>query len=125
MIQINKQSIQACEDQLRLAMLNSDVKLLDSMLAPDLIFTNHLGHIMSKNDDLQAHREGMIQIHHLSLSDEKIIISDTTAVVCVRARIKGVFAGETSENDFRFTRVWKQITPEHFQVVAAHACLIQ
>jgi hypothetical protein len=31
------------EDKLRTAMLSSDVNALDELLAPELVFTNHLG----------------------------------------------------------------------------------
>jgi len=40
------------EARLRQAMLRSDLNVLDELLAPDLIFTNHLGQVMhqcSKN----------------------------------------------------------------------------
>jgi len=46
------QSIEAqiveCEERLRQAMLQSDVAVLDQLLSPNLIFTNHLGMLMSK-----------------------------------------------------------------------------
>ncbi len=43
------------EEQLRQAMLASDVNALDDLLSPELIFTNHLGQVMGKQDDLAAH----------------------------------------------------------------------
>jgi len=33
-------------------MLKSDVNTLDELLSSDLVFTNHLGHLMTKQDDL-------------------------------------------------------------------------
>jgi hypothetical protein len=38
-----EEQIVQVEDRLRTAMLRSDVAALDELLAPDLIFTNHLG----------------------------------------------------------------------------------
>jgi hypothetical protein len=46
------------EDQLRTAMLCADVAALNQLLAPDLIFTNHLGQLLGKEDDLAAYRSG-------------------------------------------------------------------
>jgi Domain of unknown function (DUF4440) len=46
------------EDRLRTAMLSSDVAALNELLAPDLIFTNHLGQLLGKDDDLAAYRSG-------------------------------------------------------------------
>jgi hypothetical protein len=48
------------EDRLRTAMLNSDLAVLDELLAPELIFTNHLGHLLGKEDDLAAYRFGSL-----------------------------------------------------------------
>ncbi|MCL6484569.1 MAG: nuclear transport factor 2 family protein, partial [Janthinobacterium lividum] len=36
------------EERLRLAMLASDVAALNILLADQLLFTNHLGHLLSK-----------------------------------------------------------------------------
>lgn len=52
--------ILAAEDRLRTAMLRSDVKVLDELLDPGLIFTNHVGQLLSKEDDLAAHTSGML-----------------------------------------------------------------
>jgi hypothetical protein len=41
-------------------MLRSDVVVLDELLAPELIFTNHLGRVLGKEDDLAAHRSGVL-----------------------------------------------------------------
>jgi hypothetical protein len=51
------------EDRLRTAMLNSDLAALDELLAPELIFTNHLGHLLGKEDDLAAYRSGILKGH--------------------------------------------------------------
>jgi hypothetical protein len=44
------------EDRLRAAMLSSDVEVLTELFAPDLIFTNHLGQLQSRESDLAAYR---------------------------------------------------------------------
>jgi Domain of unknown function (DUF4440) len=49
------------EDQLRIAMLSSDVAALDELLAPELIYTNHLGQLLGKDDDLAAYRSGVLK----------------------------------------------------------------
>jgi len=38
------------EERLRLAMLASDVGTLDELLAPELIFTSHLGEVLRKQE---------------------------------------------------------------------------
>lgn len=61
---IKTQILQA-EERLRLAMLNSDVNTLNELLAPELIFTNHLGQVLGKQDDLNAHQSGTLKIQVL------------------------------------------------------------
>jgi hypothetical protein len=43
-----QEDIQTLEERLRIAMLNSDVDALDELLSEELLFTNHLGIIVSK-----------------------------------------------------------------------------
>lgn len=65
----NRMQIETCEERLRQAMLHSDVSTLDELLADDLLFTNHLGQLMTKQDDLKAHRTGMVKILKCFMAD--------------------------------------------------------
>lgn len=121
---IVKTQIVEMEERLRAAMLNSDVSALDQLLASDLVFTNHLGHLMNKEDDLNAHSSGAIKISHLDMSEQIIRTQKECATVSVRARIKGQFQGNPSDVDMRFTRVWVKASTEHWQVSVAHSCLV-
>lgn len=119
-----KTLIQQHEERLKHAMLLSDLVVLDELLADDLVFTNHLGHLMSKADDLGAHQSGKLKIDKIDLSEQEISVLQGSAVVTVQAHIIGSFAGEASENDFRFTRVWLEIAEGQWQVIIAHSCLV-
>ena len=116
--------IKEYEERLQQAMLQSDVNALDELIAPDLIFTNHFGHVMAKPDDLEAHRSGVVKINTLTLSDQKIKLHDDMAIVSVQARIIGSFNGIESESDLRFTRVWSKTVDNHWQVIAGHASIV-
>jgi hypothetical protein len=48
----SKEQIEGAECQLMDAMLCPDISALDKLLAPELVFTNHLGHLMDKDDAL-------------------------------------------------------------------------
>ena len=112
------------EDQLRTAMLSSDVAALDELLAPDLIFTNHLGQLLGKNDDLAAYRSGVLKIAELEPSEQHLRVLDEVAVVSVRMQVSGTYEGAPANGDFRFTRVWARSQQEIWQIVAAHSVLI-
>jgi len=118
------EKIKESEKKLRLAMLHSDVTTLNELLAPDLIFTNHLGQLITKQDDLDAHQSGMLKIKKITTSEQQIQLIENVAIVSVRVNIIGSFAGTTSKSDFRFTRVWAKNVNGAWNVVAAHSSLV-
>jgi ketosteroid isomerase-like protein len=117
--------IRAAEEQLRIAMLRSDVKVLDALLAPGLLFTNHLGQLLSKNDDLAAHRSGLLKVQELIPSEQQVLTYGNVAVVSVRMRLSGTYDGSPANGDFRFTRVWA-VAPDSssWHIVVAHATAV-
>ncbi len=112
------------EEQLRQAMLASDVEALDALLADALIFTNHLGQVLGKQDDLAAHRSGIVTIDELTPSEQRIQYHGDVAVVSARVHLVGSYAGTPSKGDFRFTRVWARSDAGAWQVVAGHATVV-
>ncbi|MCP2731177.1 nuclear transport factor 2 family protein [Limnofasciculus baicalensis] len=113
-----------CEERLRLAMLHSDVKELDELLAPELRFTSHLGELITKQDDLELHQSGLIKIEAVTPSEQYIKITGNVAIVFVRLRIVGTYAGAKADGDFRFTRIWTLSSNNTWHVVAGHSTLI-
>lgn len=109
------------EERLRLAMLNSDVSTLDKLISPELIFTNHLGMLISKEQDIEAHRNGTLEIRSIDLSDVKIMLLDNSAIVSAKTEIMGSYAGQEASGSFRFTRVWANDSGD-WQLVAGHSC---
>ena len=112
------------EERLRLAMLNSDVKILDELLAPELIFTNHLGQVSGKQDDLAAHQSGKFKIEVLTPSDCHIQLVGNVAIVTVRVHLIGSYDGNSFDNNLRFTRIWTLSSKDTWQIVAAHSSLV-
>lgn len=124
MIDLIETQIIECEERLRLAMLHSDVKELDELLAPQLRFTSHLGELITKQDDLEFHRSGLIKIEAVTPSEQYIEIIGNVAIVFVRLRIVGTYAGAKADGDFRFTRIWALSANNTWHVVAGHSTLI-
>jgi ketosteroid isomerase-like protein len=112
------------ENRLRAAMLSADISALNELLAPDLIFTNHLGQLLCKDDDLAAYRSGVLKVVSLEPSEQHVKVLGDVVVVSVRVRMTGTYEGATANGDFRFTRVWAHSQHETWQIVAAHASLI-
>ena len=123
MLDRNEQILEV-EEQLRLAMLNSDVNALNELLAPELVYTNHLGQVLTKKDDLAAHESGMLEIKVLTPSDHHIQVIGNVAIVAVKVHLVGSYAGVTSDNIFRFTRVWTLSSQDTWHIVAAHSIVV-
>ncbi len=112
------------ETALRQAMLDSDVDKLDDLMSDDLIFTDHTGALRGKQNDIQAHRSGMLKINELEPLNQIVRRSGDTAVVSACLAIKGTFGDAAFSEFFRFTRVWaKQET--HWSIVAAHSSVVE
>jgi len=118
-IQITK-----CEEQLTNAMLESDIQVLDSLISEDLLFSNHLGQLMTKQDDLEAHKSGLLNIEEISHSNQIIKYYGNTAIVSVKATILGTFSGYRSKNEFRFTRIWYNYSNTTWQIIAGHSSIV-
>lgn len=117
---LTREMVAVFEERLITAMKESNILMLDALLADDLIFTGHTGQMFTKTDDLDAHRSGNIEIFEINASEQVIIPMGNIAVVSVLMEISGSFFGNTEVGFFRFTRVWKE-AGAGMQVVAAHA----
>jgi ketosteroid isomerase-like protein len=112
------------EEQLRQAMLASNVDVLNELLAPNIMITNHFGARLAKQDDLAAHASGLIKIHELQASEQQIQIHGEVAIVSVRMQLSGNYNGNPANGDFRFTRVWSVSANGKWHIIAAHIGLI-
>jgi len=121
---VHNVEVETAEAALKQAMMTSDVPTLEQLLSDDLLFTNHLGQRMTKQDDLAAHRSGKMAINHLELFDQDIKMLGTVAIVNVAAHIGGTFAGTPFEETLRFTRVWQAMAPGTWQIIAAQATAV-
>ena len=66
MRQPSTDQILAIEERLRQAMLTSNVAELDELIAPELIFTNYSGQLVTKQQDLAIHQSGILKFSVLT-----------------------------------------------------------
>lgn len=119
-----KTQILEAEERLRLAMLHSDINALHELLAPELIYTNHLGQVFSKQEDLAIHQSGELAIQELNPSEQRIQIIGEVALVTVRVHSTASYRGTELDGDFRFTRVWSRSSAHTWQIIAAHCSAV-
>ena len=71
------------EEKLRQAMIASDISTLNALPAPSIVITNHLGQLLERQAAIGAHGSGLIKIHALNPSEQKIQILGEVAIVSV------------------------------------------
>src|SRR5438132_6966098 len=94
------------EERLRHAMLHNDVAALDELIAPELLFTGHLGQLASKADDLASHRARLLRLQVIEPSERYIQVYPDFAVVSVLMHLVGTYDGTPIDQKMRYTRVW-------------------
>lgn len=112
------------EERLRQAMLASDVAELDALIAPELLFTNHFGQLVSKQQDLDLHRSGGLQLTALVPSQRKLQLYPGFSVVSVQMHLSGSYNGTAIDEHIRYTRIWSISSAGSLQIVAGHASAI-
>ncbi len=113
------------EEQLREAMLASDVPSLEALISPDLVFVNHFGAVLSREEDLTLHRSGTLRFHRIDPSERRILMLEQAAFVCVRVHLWGVFNSFPFHEDLRFSRLWQRHASGAWQVAAGQATRVQ
>jgi hypothetical protein len=124
MTNLTEKDIVEAEERLRKAMIHSDTAALDSLLAPDLIFTNHLGQIINKQTDLTVHSSGKLKIKEIQPSEQHIKVYESYAVVSVQVAIEAEYDGNSMNDKLRFSRVWARSHSGNLQVILAHSSSI-
>ncbi|MGF1524069.1 MAG: nuclear transport factor 2 family protein [Leptolyngbyaceae cyanobacterium] len=112
------------EERLRQGMLTSDVAELDALIAPELLFTNYQGQLVSKQQDLDMHRSGILKLTELTPSDQRIQLYEGFSIVSVQMHLLGSYNGDAIDQHIRFTRVWAMSPAGSLQIVAGHASMI-
>ena len=111
------------EESLLQAMLTGDLKVLDDLIADDLIFTDHTGRVVNKSEDLEAHRTGSLKIESIDPGEQVIKIYGNTAIVSVLMQINGQYLRQPFEGKIRYSRVWMNIN-DSWKIVAGHSSAV-
>ncbi|MDB5703716.1 MAG: hypothetical protein JWN66_832 [Sphingomonas bacterium] len=114
-----EQEIWSQEAQLRQAMLGGDVGALDALLSDDLVFTDQAGRLLTKQDDLAAHRSRLLRIERLDTGDTQIRLLGDTAIVTLKADVQGQYGGQAFGGAFAYTRIWVR-AGQGWRIAAAH-----
>jgi hypothetical protein len=116
---LKKTAIEAYEEKLRRAMLSSNLIVLDELIDDNLIFVNHFGQILTKENDMETHRSGTLHFTELNVLERTVKLLNHAAVTVTRIRLKGTFAKEPIGGEMCYTRVWEERDGK-IKIIAGH-----
>ena len=117
---MNQARVIEYEEMLRSAMLSNNVELLEELLSDELIFVNHLGQWLSKEEDINAHRSKSLDIAGIEVLEQEIKLFQELAVTVTKIALNGSLAtGESIGGEYSYTRVWKDVEGK-LKVVSCH-----
>ncbi|MGJ4801770.1 nuclear transport factor 2 family protein [Luteimonas sp. SDU82] len=99
-------TIRSLEESLRSAMLRSDIDALDTLLADGLIFVGAQGEVLRKEDDLELHRSGRLELTKAEWRCAELADQGHSAVSLVTADLAGSIDGSEFTGTFRYCRFW-------------------
>lgn len=108
------------EAALRAAMLANDVDALNALLDDELVFTVPTGQVISKDDDLSAHRAKLLRLDQLDFHEMRACAIGEMILTTTKAALVGRFDGTAFDGTFAYTRLWRR-SGAGWRVVAGHA----
>jgi ketosteroid isomerase-like protein len=103
-----RQEIETLEDQWRTAQLSDDTAAMEKLLADDYLGVTANGNVLTKAQQLDRMRERQIALTRLELSDTKVKLSGSIAVVTSMAQLDGTADGAPLRGSFRYTQVYQR-----------------
>lgn len=104
-----KQQIADLEEQWRAATLVSDTAVMDRLLSEDYVGISWNGQVNTKAMQLNRVRTHSFQITRLALSDLKVKVVNSIAIVTSTAELTGINDGAPMDGTFRYTRIYQRL----------------
>lgn len=104
-----REQITALEEQWRTATLNGDAATMDKLLSDDYVGISWTGQVNTKQMQLDRTRSHALAITSMQLSDIKVKVVESVAIVTSRAEVQGTTDGRTMDGSFRYTRVYQRL----------------
>ncbi len=120
-----RHEIDAMEEAGRTAMLKGNSTAMDALLAEDYTAITAQGAIQTKEQALSSLRSGTLQLTGLSISDRKVRVYGSTAVVTSVAELTGSRNNKEVTGKYRYTRVYVRNSQGQWKIVSFEASRIQ
>jgi ketosteroid isomerase-like protein len=120
-----RHEIEQLEDTWRNAVLKGNIAAMDGLLADDYMAISPTGILQSKEQALASLRAGTVHFNAIDLSDRKIRLYGTTALVTSRAEVKGTGPDGDMSGSYRYTRVYVKDARGAWRIVSFEASKIK
>lgn len=117
-------AIETMEDRLKQAVISSNVYALEEMLADDVVFIDPSGRRLTKAEDIEVYRRGLVSVARYEVIDRQFRSFGDVAVVHSIISIAGRALGISFDGQYHYTRVW-HLQQGRWQVIAAQATTAQ
>jgi ketosteroid isomerase-like protein len=101
-----RQAVQAVHEKRRVATLNENVSVLDSLMMDDLTFMHPNAVVDTKSQFLNTLTNQSVQFTGLTDEDLNIRVHGTTGVVSGIVRVQVIASGTPVDIRVRFTELW-------------------
>jgi ketosteroid isomerase-like protein len=98
--------IERLERQWRQAELDANTTVMTNMLSEDYLGIYGDGTLATKAETIAGFKSGAAHFTEINISDQKIRVFGTTAVVVSRVQVAGTTDGEDISGPYRYTRVY-------------------
>jgi len=105
------------EKQLIDAMLKADVQKLGLLIHDSLIFSNYLGLLITKEQDLESYRSGDLRMKRILITDLQMQEYGDVVIVTTIKELQGHYQDQEFNGTFRFLRTWKKVN-DSWQIIA-------
>jgi ketosteroid isomerase-like protein len=120
-----RHEIEHLEDAWRDAVLKGNIAAMDALLADDYMAITPTGILQSKEQALANLRAGTVHFNSIDLSDRKIRLYGTTALVTSRAEVTATSSEGNISGSYRYTRVYVKDLHGAWHIVSFEASRIK
>ena len=120
-----RHQIERLEEAWRNAVLKGNITAMDALLADDYIAITPTGILQSKEQALANLRSGSMHFKSIDLTDRKIRVYGTTALVTSRAEVSTAGPEGNVSGSYRYTRVYVKDARGVWRIVSFEASRIR
>jgi len=91
------------------AQLNDDIGQMDRLLSDDYVGITMNGQVVTKAQQLERMRSRQLELTKIDLTDVKVKLIGTTAIVTSQANVEGTNEGTPMHGTYRYTRVYSRL----------------